>query len=582
MEAVRKREESEEGEEEYEEEYEESEDEMTEEDKKKQEIEEKKEREENAKLLKLLNQKVKIQKKNEKEISEFQRPTKPLDIQFHSSLQFPKDEQSKSPYDFEEEKTINETQQLEKCKDEKISSVPIIEDKQLTKQETSSENLKSQSIEPKESEKVEEKEEKEKEKEEKVKSLIDQKSLLKKYENYVYLGVNGSVVCFDVSDRYRMNHPTDAIVWKTKLEPSIFAANNRIWIQIEPESDTLFCSQSRTLYSLNMSNGKINWKVEGEFKHKSQLVLVLEEGIWTIGSRHLHCFSKENGKILFYLKLKVTSLFKFCHTSGLNYDSKYIYVFNQFSITKIERKTKKLIYDEKPTSLPSKTDEDTNEYGNSLFYNGMVYDDSHLIVSCNGYLHFIDHKKNVVMKRHRVLPKFLNLFSQNHGVSMILRNQNTLIISCGDKIFSLNPITFQVYWIVKGYYSNVPVTYKRRKRSDDGQPQTCLTQDEKYIYVHGGGRIKAINPIDGSKIWETRLKGCLKMFVSCILNVEKDTLFLGCRGHFYGVDRNSGKLLFHQELKGFGRSHITLSHFSKYSRNMDHFSQPMLQANWTK
>jgi len=83
-----------------------------------------------------------------------------------------------------------------------------------------------------------------------------------------------------------------------------------------------------------------------------------------------------------------------------------------------------------------------------------------------------------------------------------------------------------------------------------------------YLFIACNGHVAAVNPTDGSEAWRTRLKPGIMSATShedvCILEHE-NRLYAGCGGHLFCLDASSGKILWHNDLKGMGYNNVTLA-----------------------
>lgn len=75
------------------------------------------------------------------------------------------------------------------------------------------------------------------------------------------------------------------------------------------------------------------------------------------------------------------------------------------------------------------------------------------------------------------------------------------------------------------------------------------------IFVGIKGSVVAISRTTGRQAWATRLKGY--DFVN--VTVEEKQIYATCRGEIFCLDPLSGKLLWHNPLKGFGLGLATVA-----------------------
>ncbi len=80
-----------------------------------------------------------------------------------------------------------------------------------------------------------------------------------------------------------------------------------------------------------------------------------------------------------------------------------------------------------------------------------------------------------------------------------------------------------------------------------------------YIIIASAGRVAAINPLSGNIKWKTRLKAAHKVHGDVTLLVEKDVIYAGCAGHLFCLDRHNGTIKWHNGLKGWGFSPISIA-----------------------
>ena len=52
----------------------------------------------------------------------------------------------------------------------------------------------------------------------------------------------------------------------------------------------------------------------------------------------------------------------------------------------------------------------------------------------------------------------------------------------------------------------------------------------------------------GARVWETKLKGC--GFVTLL--VDEDKVFVGTQGEIFCLDADTGKMIWHDGLRGYG------------------------------
>jgi outer membrane protein assembly factor BamB len=83
-----------------------------------------------------------------------------------------------------------------------------------------------------------------------------------------------------------------------------------------------------------------------------------------------------------------------------------------------------------------------------------------------------------------------------------------------------------------------------------------------YLYIGCNSLVAAIAPTDGHMIWVTSLsEGFLSITDSqdvCVLE-HQGTVFAGCQGHLFALAGDTGEILWHNELKGFGYNDVTLA-----------------------
>ena len=89
------------------------------------------------------------------------------------------------------------------------------------------------------------------------------------------------------------------------------------------------------------------------------------------------------------------------------------------------------------------------------------------------------------------------------------------------------------------------------------------------------GRVAALSPINGTIIWETRLKASANLSAAVTLHIEKEQVYAGCQGHVFCLDKQDGHILWHNGLKGWGFGLIAMgsdSHVSNPTKQPDGFS----------
>jgi outer membrane protein assembly factor BamB len=84
-----------------------------------------------------------------------------------------------------------------------------------------------------------------------------------------------------------------------------------------------------------------------------------------------------------------------------------------------------------------------------------------------------------------------------------------------------------------------------------------------YLYIGCNSVVAAIDPTDGSMVWVTSLAagGFFSGHASqdvCVLE-HQDKVFAGCYGHLFALAGDTGEILWHNELKGFGYNDVTLA-----------------------
>lgn len=87
------------------------------------------------------------------------------------------------------------------------------------------------------------------------------------------------------------------------------------------------------------------------------------------------------------------------------------------------------------------------------------------------------------------------------------------------------------------------------------------------LFIGSCGRVSAIDPATGRIHWTTALNsdGVLggRVGVDVCLLEDDGTLYAGCNGHLFALDAQSGKVLWHNELEGFGHHPVTLAMHGK-------------------
>jgi outer membrane protein assembly factor BamB len=85
-----------------------------------------------------------------------------------------------------------------------------------------------------------------------------------------------------------------------------------------------------------------------------------------------------------------------------------------------------------------------------------------------------------------------------------------------------------------------------------------------HLYMATNGFVAAVDPATGREVWRTALKDGAALFSStlgsdvCILEHE-GRVFAGCKGHLFCLDGASGRVLWHNDLKGLGHDDVTLA-----------------------
>jgi outer membrane protein assembly factor BamB len=77
----------------------------------------------------------------------------------------------------------------------------------------------------------------------------------------------------------------------------------------------------------------------------------------------------------------------------------------------------------------------------------------------------------------------------------------------------------------------------------------------ELVFVGIGRSAVALNRATGAQVWETGLKGY--DFVNVVLDGE--SVFATCCGEIYCLDPLTGKVLWHNPLKGFGTGLATIA-----------------------
>lgn len=78
---------------------------------------------------------------------------------------------------------------------------------------------------------------------------------------------------------------------------------------------------------------------------------------------------------------------------------------------------------------------------------------------------------------------------------------------------------------------------------------------DNTFYLGAKGSVVAINRADGIELWRTPLKG--SGFVMVVL--DGDVLLAHTRGEIYGVQPETGQILWKNGLEGLGYGHATLA-----------------------
>ena len=88
-------------------------------------------------------------------------------------------------------------------------------------------------------------------------------------------------------------------------------------------------------------------------------------------------------------------------------------------------------------------------------------------------------------------------------------------------------------------------------------------QEDRYLYIGTNGRVAAIDPSDGSIIWEVSLKtaGLMSSTTGEDVNIlyKEGLVFAGCNGHLFCLDAYTGDMVWENGLKGFGYNDIVLA-----------------------
>ena len=83
------------------------------------------------------------------------------------------------------------------------------------------------------------------------------------------------------------------------------------------------------------------------------------------------------------------------------------------------------------------------------------------------------------------------------------------------------------------------------------------------LIIGTNGSVAAINPETGKIIWETSLStGAILSatnYQDISVLVRGDVVFAGGAGHLFCLDAQSGKILWHNSLEGFGHNDISLA-----------------------
>ena len=78
---------------------------------------------------------------------------------------------------------------------------------------------------------------------------------------------------------------------------------------------------------------------------------------------------------------------------------------------------------------------------------------------------------------------------------------------------------------------------------------------DNIVYLGIKGRVVSFDKRNGNSIWDTHLKS--SGFVTVM--VDEEIIFAHTGGHFYGVDRVSGRILWENGLSGLGYDDATIA-----------------------
>jgi outer membrane protein assembly factor BamB len=80
-------------------------------------------------------------------------------------------------------------------------------------------------------------------------------------------------------------------------------------------------------------------------------------------------------------------------------------------------------------------------------------------------------------------------------------------------------------------------------------------KSSELMFIGIKGSVVALDRATGAQVWATRLRG--NDFVNVVLQAGR--LLAACYGEIFCLDPFSGKILWHNSLKGFGRGLATIA-----------------------
>ena len=90
-------------------------------------------------------------------------------------------------------------------------------------------------------------------------------------------------------------------------------------------------------------------------------------------------------------------------------------------------------------------------------------------------------------------------------------------------------------------------------------------KQNNVLFILSNGRVAAINKIDGTVLWEVKLKqyvtNSMAHSVGQIM-VEDKKIYVGCAGVLVCLDTKDGSLLWKNELKGWGYNFVSMANIN--------------------